>query len=338
MTFAAIGPSPSLRGDDSPLTLSAGTTESELLAILNEHVASFCQLDGRFTLSDSLYNAVVAHIHAMCTHLVELEARGIDREVLRGVVEPARQRQAEAPLIERIQKWPRGYAGDFETIEYILEGRNRATPNTLAFCCEQYVLNSAPAYQHRNKVALQAERIREACRDNPDPRILVVAAGSAFDVRSVLADIVRAQASVVINDVDDGAIAFCQEHLGTLGDRVSYVPGNVLVSSAALTTHDSYDLIVAGGLLDYVPANHARRLLRRLYRRLAHGGRLFFSNIAAGNPYRTWMEYFGNWLLVERREAEIGDLMSSIGSDAHTRIGRDLSGLTFVVDVVASGR
>ena len=33
---------------------------------------------------------------------------------------------------------------------------------------------------------------------------------------------------------------------------------------------------------------------------LAAADQIVFTNIAAGNPFRVWIEYMGNWKLIER--------------------------------------
>lgn len=37
---------------------------------------------------------------------------------------------SRSPFISRLQSWPRGYPGDFETIESLVQQINRATPGT----------------------------------------------------------------------------------------------------------------------------------------------------------------------------------------------------------------
>ena len=64
-----------------------------------------------------------------------------------------------SPLVHRLQAWPRGYAGDFETVEWLCDARNRAQIGTVPWAIEQCSLQSPLAQQHRNKVGLQARAI-----------------------------------------------------------------------------------------------------------------------------------------------------------------------------------
>jgi extracellular factor (EF) 3-hydroxypalmitic acid methyl ester biosynthesis protein len=48
----------------------------------------------------------------------------------------------ESPFLKRAQEWPRGYEGDFETINYIINSKNLAPQNTFGYLIEDYFLNS----------------------------------------------------------------------------------------------------------------------------------------------------------------------------------------------------
>jgi extracellular factor (EF) 3-hydroxypalmitic acid methyl ester biosynthesis protein len=69
--------------------------------------------------------------------------------------------------------------------------------------------------------------------------------------------------------------------------------------------HGPFDLILAGGLFDYLPDRLAVRTIAESWRLLAPGGRMVFTNIAVGNPFRVWIEYMGDWTLIERTESDI---------------------------------
>ena len=81
-------------------------------------------------------------------------------------------------------KWPRGYPGDFETIEYLCAAENRSLPQTVQHALEELALRSSISGQHRNKVAFQAKAILAACRrTNGRGRILSIGCGGCRDIR-----------------------------------------------------------------------------------------------------------------------------------------------------------
>jgi hypothetical protein len=54
-----------------------------------------------------------------------------------------------------------------------------------------------------------------------------------------------------------------------------------------------------------------------------------FTNIAAGNPFRSWLETMGNWRLIERSEEEMKTLLSLTGLDER-ELSLDPTGLAWV--------
>src|SRR5215467_12985251 len=72
--------------------------------------------------------------------------------------------------------------------------------------------------------------------------------------------------------------------------RVKPVPGNVVELLKDAKSLPKFDLIVAGGLFDYLEDRVARFVIKSAYYCLRPGGRFFFTNIGR-NPYRPWMEY-----------------------------------------------
>jgi extracellular factor (EF) 3-hydroxypalmitic acid methyl ester biosynthesis protein len=88
-------------------------------------------------------------------------------------------------------------------------------------------------------------------------------------------------------------------------------------------------------LFDYLPDALAIRLLRTIHRDyLASGGLLYFTNIAAGNPYRLWMGIVGDWRLLERTESDVRRLCTRAGvADADVDLMRDTTGLAWLVQV-----
>ncbi len=304
-----------------------------LIAALERAVEQFCGLSaGQFGSAHAFFNSVVASMHAMYTLLDELDASGTERSVLESAVRPAAEIHASSPFVRRLQDWPRGYAGDFETIEYLLTGVNQAAPDTLGWCIEQHALNSALAYQHRNKVDVQARRVMRACLQKPSPRILVLAAGSGADLVQALPWLQRSQARVVVNDTDPAAIELCMTRLEPIRGHVDYMTGNALAMVRNFAIAGPFDLIIAGGLFDYLPSPLIRRLLSRLGRILKKKGNCFFSNIVDDNPYRSMLRYFSNWELLERTAGEVRALAESLGPDVAVELTRDVSGLAWLVD------
>jgi ubiquinone/menaquinone biosynthesis C-methylase UbiE len=276
----------------------------------------------------SSFHRVVTLVHDICAALVDAEAAGCTRHELREAARTARDIHSVSPFVRRLQEWPRGYPGDFETIEWLCRATNEAPEGTLASALERYALTSAIAQQHRNKVLFQADCIRDTMRRTPRCRVLSLACGSSPDIRSIAA-MVPPEASFVLCDGDPAALDFSRRHLERLGSQCHFVQGMVPRVLGRAAAHGPFDLVYAGGLFDYLPDRLATRTLAIARRSLTVGGRLVFTNIATGNPFRVWLEYLANWTLIERSEDDLRRLCAGAGL-APPRIEREATGLALL--------
>ncbi|MET7351145.1 hypothetical protein [Streptomyces mirabilis] len=120
--------------------------------------------------------------------------------------------------------------------------------------------------------------------------------------------------------------------------QTAAAPGNVLRTAAHLAAdHGPFDLVLAGGLFDYLEERFARALIRTTLSRLCRpGGTFYFSNIATSNPYAALMTHIGRWNLVERTPADIeADVRAAAppGTVAGLDITADATGLTLFATV-----
>ena len=300
-----------------------------------EHAASeFLALDGQAASSPrALLHATAASMHRFITSIDACEAAGLDADGLRPRIGALRALHGRSPFVNRLQTWPRGYQGDFETVERLCDATNEAPFNTVAWAIEQCALQSPIAQQHRNKVAIQARAILATVLRVPEPRIASLGCGGCRDLGLVLDCLPADRGSFVLTDADVGALDLARARLSRLGDRCHFVHGRVPRSLAAVARFGPFDLVVAGGLFDYLPDAWAVATLRATLRMLAPGGRLLLSNIAAGNPFRPWLEYLAEWRLIERSEADLVRLLGEAGFPAdRVRIERDTTQLTLMVD------
>jgi len=277
------------------------------------------------------YHRAVSIVHDICDALTFCETAGVPDPEIRAVIKTAREIHAASPFVTRLQQWPRGYVGDFETIEWLWRGDNRATPGTLAHAIESYALNAAISQQHRNKVSFQAACMLQAFVTAHPCRILSIGCGSSPDLRTVI-DQVPSSATIVLCDSDKDALSYSRAKLDPIGDRCHLVHGMVPRVLRHVRDYGPFDLILAGGLFDYLSDRFIARTLADAAAMLSPGGRIVFTNIATGNPFRVWIEYLGNWKLIERSEEDIVRICASAGVPAPVMV-RDATSLAIVATV-----
>lgn len=311
----------------------ARSAADRLLAV----TTSFLRLARRAPRLDdaSRLHRVIAHSHRLCAAIGDAERDGLAPAHIRRVLDGVRDVHAQSPFVARLQQWPRGYAGDFETIEYICRHENRARPGTLAHAIERYALDSAIAQQHRHKVARQSRLLLDTVRATPrgGARLLALACGSCPDLHAIRESIAPFDFRAVVVDQDRDALSLSRARLDVLGDRVIPVAGNLFRLGRDLATRGPFDAIVLGGLLDYLDVRQAEYLMERIVGPLlAPGGRMLVTNIVERQPFRVWIEYLANWSLIERSEQEVGRLarLAACGRPARLAVELDPTGLAIV--------
>ena len=288
---------------------------------------------GRPARTLDLLHATVVAMHSLATSITACEDAGLTRLEMLPVLEGVRALHARSPFVHRLQTWPRGYAGDFETVEWLCDARNRAEPGTVPWAIEQCALQSPLAQQHRNKVGLQARAILSTLVANPAARIASIGSGGCRDLSLIQHYIPPSHGRFVLVDSDADALAFARERLDRLAGRCTFVPGRVPRVLARLRPMGPFDLIVAGGLFDYLPDRWAVGTLAAAREQLGPHGRMLLSNIARHNPFRPWIEYLADWWLIERDEADLRRLLGQAGFDAEkARLSHDSTGLAWIAE------
>ncbi len=214
------------------------------LASLRHAAAAFVDLDSTPTLDD-LPIAVECAVNLLCRAIEQCEDAGIDKWEILAQLGDARALHARSPFIARAQNWPRGYPGDFETIEYLCAAENRSLPQTLPHALEELALRSSIAGQHRNKVAFQAQAILAACRrTNGRARILSIGCGGCRDIRSIASTLLATDVEFVLCDIDYEALDFALHALGPLAGRCTYLNATVpRVLRKLLIERDEQDVL-----------------------------------------------------------------------------------------------
>jgi len=143
------------------------------------------------------------------------------------------------------------------------------------------------------------------------------------------------QCEIVLHDIDSEALELSKKRLNDLRGSVQLVKGNFLQSLRKIEMLGPFDLILAGGLFDYLSDKHISFFLKHAFNKLLNQpGILFFTNIKKGNPYKVWQEYLADWKLIYRSEDDLVSLLTTAGfSNTAFKIEKDETGLTFLVTV-----
>lgn len=260
----------------------------------------------------------------------------LSREQILSRLQSARRAIGASPLAWRLQHWPRGYPGDFETIEMMCRGDSVGLLSGAPRWTEQWALHCPPVQQHRNKINRQAGLMLDVllqARTDAPARVASIACGPSRDVRQLAPVAHACHGEIWLNDADVDALAFSQSRLQGTALRCHYVPGSVFRVHKALAASGPFDLVLAGGLFDYLPDRQASHLIGKVWASmLAPQGRFFFTNIVRGHAYRPCMEYVVSWSLIERSPTQIVALCEAAGVPARcVDVTTDETGLALLV-------
>jgi extracellular factor (EF) 3-hydroxypalmitic acid methyl ester biosynthesis protein len=227
---------------------------------------------------------------------------------------------ASSEFLLRTNLKPRGYAGDSEMMRMVYENTFRG-PTVFSRFMHRHPIDTPAANAVRNRRALLAKALRNAREKVVYPskaRILSVACGPAWELSDVFTSIEDCDKyALTLMDQDPQALQEAKTLVGVLEQRFnSRIEHTVLQDSirTMLRTSDpsaqwgQFELVYSMGLFDYLTQPVAKAIVAKLYLLLAPGGELIIGNFHVGNPTRTYMEYWMDWVLWHRTEDELADL------------------------------
>jgi extracellular factor (EF) 3-hydroxypalmitic acid methyl ester biosynthesis protein len=307
----------------------------ELLARVEE----ITKMDSTFRSSsvEAMHRACAAY-HGLLASIAAAAGAGVSRANIDELLVPVRAELRKAPFFQRTHTWPRGYAGDFETIEYLCHPRRFGTQKRFfADFAQEYLLASPPVQQHRNQILKQALLVLEAVAEaNAETRILSAACGGCPDLRMVLPMLRRFPGEFVLVDTDADALAFSRKELGSFAESCEFVQADALrYIKQAAQRGETFDLVYAGGLFEYFTDGEVAVFVGTVHHKLLKpNGRLFFTNLAEENLHRYPIEHYARWELILRSERSVLDLCRRLGIGLPlVKMERDPTGMTLLVEI-----
>lgn len=286
--------------------------------------------------------AIEAFVETL-TPLITAAEKRHSREAIIESLSMIRNEIRLGPLVQQSQDWIKGYQGDFETIRYVLQNDNQAPPGTLAYFIEEMLLKDAVCQQHRNKLKQQELLIKETIAINNEAGIISIGCGISEDVVNCLDEFFTSNAKITLLDVDQDALDYSSLRLADIAHQVKYIQGNIYKNIIRL--EEQYDLVLLGGVCDYLNDNFLSAILKKLQRCLKPGGRIFFTNIKTGSPFRIYLEFLSNWILIERSEDDLRTILDTIMlQNMYYLLETDTSGITYMVtinntpDMISTGK
>lgn len=221
-------------------------------------------------------------------------------------------------IFERAYYKPKGYAGDFFTIELIY--RNQPDGDgKLGRLVDGFLLAEVPSRAVRGRRHLLHHNLDRLCRQRLDGnekiRIMNLACGPCRE----LFDLITQQGydhriDALCIDIDAEALQFASQQISTQPHSASvrFMNENVIKWAIGRVKQDfgRQDIIYSSGLCDYLDRRIISAMIKRCHDHLKPGGALIIGNFAPTNPYRFLMDHLMYWRLIYRDARQLRDLFT----------------------------
>ncbi len=243
---------------------------------------------------------------------------------------------------ERFYSKPRGYAGDFLSIEMIYKNRPDGT-GRIGALLDRCFLNEPAAVAVRNRRKFLAGEILRCVRENQgrEPaRVASLACGPAaeiFDAYSQLEDPSLLAPSLV--DIDFQALArvSAKAEKKKLKQNIRLHNSNLvyLATGRQSLAIEPRDLFYSSGLIDYLNDTFVIKLLDHIFGLLKPGGKVILGAFHPNNTTKALMDHVLDWRLIHRTEEDMNRLFSNskFNSDC-TNIRFEAEGINLFAECV----
>lgn len=222
-------------------------------------------------------------------------------------------------MIDRSFSKPRGYAGDYYTIELIHLQQPMGDRRLGSLIDREYLL-SPPCQAVRNRRWLMRDCLTEMYeqRTSRSDKYLItsLASGAGREIFDFLGQLPQASAAFAsLLDIDIEALTY-SSHLANeagLQEQVLFAKENVLLLAMGRgkTRLPPQDFVYSMGLADYLKDEVVIRLLNWMHDNLKPGGWAGIGNFGDDNPDKDFMDHILDWRLYHRSRADMQRLFET---------------------------
>lgn len=315
-------------GTPHPLALTTARFKTAMSA------ADRLIIDGRAT-RDDVQAQVIAACNALSDQIrVHLRPGAPDADELGAFVHKETYPYLGlSTLIDRSYTKPRGYAGDYLTLQMVYDDQPDGV-RRLGPYIDRWFLGIPASCAVKNRRKLLRDIIIDTalhCHDRP-AAITSLACGPAREVFDIFGEAHYPDIVATCLDIDDQALTYAHgiaDSIGVTG-RVAFVQANIVkvaLGRQPLELADQ-DLVYSIGLIDYLADHLVVKLLDWIYRHLRPGGTAIVGNFDIDNPDRAFMDHLLDWKLIHRSPQDLAALFAqSQFGDAPVDVRREATGI-----------
>ncbi len=208
-------------------------------------------------------------------------------------------------LIDRSYVKPRGYAGDYLTIEMVY-ANEAGGDRRLGRYIDRWFLDIPASRAVKNRRQLLADIVSGVAAENAGTPVHVtsLASGPAREIFDVVSKDCSLDLRATCVDIDAEALAYTWEMANRMAvnERFRFVQANVVklaLGRESIELRDQ-DLVYSVGLIDYLGDRLVVALLDWIHDRLHPGGSVIVGNFDIANPSKPFMDHLLEWKLIHR--------------------------------------
>ena len=215
-----------------------------------------------------------------------------------------------------------GYDGDYITIDMLM---NRGTHHTsrLLNIISMYAYNNQIVKQHAYKLFESSVLAANTCVSGPCD-ILYISCGLCHDLKNINLK----HANVTLVDINSECMSQNKETFGSY--NFEYIVDNPVKYIFGANKDKTYDLILTGGLLDYVPDRLLKPFIHTCCNLLKSNGTLFVTNIDEDFVASQTLKYYCGWRLIQRSRKVLTDAFINL-NDITIDIHKEFTNLAWIV-------
>lgn len=218
-------------------------------------------------------------------------------------------------LLDRAYMKPRGYAGDFFTIEMIYNDE-AAGDGRLGRYIDRWALDLAACRAVKNRRGVLTRALREVLQATAGgpTHVTSLASGPSRELFDLFVDGAPPDLRATCIDIDNQALTYAAgiAEVMSVTDHFSFAQDNVvrLAHGRGKTVLHPQHMIYSIGLTDYLRDDFVVKLLDWIYERLMPGGKVVIGNFDMSNPNKAFMDHVVEWELIHRTADDMRTLFA----------------------------
>jgi len=214
---------------------------------------------------------------------------------------------------------PYGYAGDFMIIDKIYRKELSSIPKFKIW--DEYFHQQAAPIAVRNRKDYFISQLQKIGTEKP-VSLLNVASGPCRDLLELYSTIDNpSHLQTTCVEMDPNAVEYAESVIGKFNQHVNIVNRNIF----KYTPDHTFDVIWSAGLFDYFDDRAFKIILSKFKKWIKPNGEIIIGNFNQDhNPSRSYMEIFGEWILIHRTEKQLIQLAVEAGFNRdQVSVGRE---------------